>query len=112
MKKTTKLKVKKRGPGRPVGEIPKKGELQRLYVDENKSIREIAGLLSCSKDKVYRALKEYGIERRSHTWRSRLERYDLNFIKETINKIGYRKGAKELGVDKSTLYRYLKRMGK
>ncbi len=111
-RKATDLKVEKRSLGRPVKKRLEKKELQRLYVNENKSIREIAGLLSCSKDKVYRALKEYGIERRSHTWRSRLERYDLDFIKETINKIGYRKGAKELGVDKSTLYRYLKRKGK
>jgi transcriptional regulator of acetoin/glycerol metabolism len=112
MRKGTALKVKKRGLGRPAGNRPRKGELQLLYVEKKKSIREIAGHLGCSKDRIFRALREYGIERRPHTWRSRLERYDLDFLKETVNKTGYRKGAKELGVDKSTLYRYLKRMGK
>jgi len=112
MKKATRLNEKRRSPGRPVERIPKKGELQRLYVDETKSIREIAGLLKCSKDKVYRALKEYGIERRTHTWAPKLSQYDLEFIREIVKKKGYRKGAQELGVDKSTLYRYMRRIGK
>ena len=112
MRKRTALKIKKRGSGRSVVDRPRKEELQRLYVEEKKSIREIAGLLGCSKDRIFRALKEYSIERRPHTWGPRLERYDLDFLKETVTKIGYRKGAKELGVDKSTLYRYLKRRGK
>lgn len=112
MRKATALKVKKRGSGRPAGDRPKKEKLQQLYVEEKKSIREIADFLGCSKDRVYRALIEYGIERRPHTWGPRLERYDLEFLRESVNKMGYRKGAKELGVDKSTLYRYLKRTGK
>lgn len=112
MRKATALKVKKRSPGRPVGDRPKKWELQRHYVEEKKSIRDIAGLLGCSKDRVYRALREYGIKRRPHTWGPKLEQYDPEFIRETVNKMGYRKGAEKLGVDKSTLYRYLKRRGK
>lgn len=100
------LKAKR---GKPAfGKRPEKAELKKLYVKESKSIREIAETLGCSKDMVYRALKEYGIERRPHTWGPRLERHDLEFLRETVNKKGYRKGAKELGVDKSTLYRYLK----
>ena len=112
MRKAIALKVKKCAPGRPAGNRPKKGELHRIYIEEQKSIREVAVFLGCSKDRVYRALIEYGIARRSHTWGPRLERYDLEFLRETVNKMGYRKGAKELGVDKSTLYRYLKRMKK
>jgi len=112
MRKANGFYVKKQGPGRPTGDRPKKVELQRLYVEEKKSIREIADLLSCSKDRIYRALREYGIERRPHTWVPRLERYDLEFLRRMVTKKGYSKGAKELGVDKSTLYRYLKRMGK
>lgn len=112
MRKASVFKVKKRGPGRPEGDLAKKGKLQRLYVEEKKSIQEITDLLSCSKDRIYRALREYRIKRRPHTWGPRLERYDLKFLRETVTKKGYRKGAKELGVDKSTLYRYLKRMEK
>jgi len=104
------LKEKK---GKPQsGMKPEKEELIKLYVIEAKSIREIAKILGCSKDMVYRSLKEYGIERRSHTWEPKLQRYDLKFLKETVKKKGYRKGAEELGVDKSTLFRYLKRQDK
>ncbi len=94
-----------------IGKKSSKSELKRLYIKESKSIREIAEILGCSKDRVYRALKEYGIERRSHTWAPKLSRYDLEFIRNTVSQKGYRKGAKELGVDKSTLFRYMKRMG-
>ena len=112
MRKGTALKIKKRGPGQSVVDRPRKEELQRLYAEEKKSIREIADFLGCSKDRIYRALREYGIERRPHTWEPKLSKYDLGFIMETVKKKGYRKGAQELGVDKSTLYRYLKRMAK
>ena len=89
-----------------------KSKLEKLYINETRSIREVAEILGCTKDRVYRTLKEYGIERRPHTWEPRLSKYDLEFIRETVRKRGYRKGAQELGVDKSTLYRYLRRMGK
>lgn len=95
-----------------IGEKPTKKELKKLYIMETWSIREVAEILGCTKDRVYRALKEYGIERRSHTWKPKLSQYDLKFLKETVKKKGYRKGAQELGVDKSTLYRYLKKKGK
>ena len=99
--------------GRPsLGKKPSNTELKKLYIKESKSIREVAEILDCTKDMVYRALKEYGIERRPHTWEPKLSKYDLEFIRETVKKKGYRKGAQELGVDKSTLYRYLKRMAK
>ena len=112
MGKANGSKVKKRNPGLPARKKINKEKLEQLYVKKNKSIRDIADLLNCSKDRIYRALKDYGIERRSHTWGPKLECYDLNFLRELINKKGYRKGAKELDVDKSTLYRYLKRMSK
>jgi DNA invertase Pin-like site-specific DNA recombinase len=96
----------------PIGKQPGKSELKELYIKESRSIREIANALGCTKDRVYRALKEYGIERRPHTWESRLSQYDLEFLREIIRKRGYRKGAQELGVDKSTLYRYMRRVEK
>jgi len=102
--------VKKGKPS--IGEKPTKSELKKLYVIESKPIREVAEILGCTKDRVYRSLREYGIERRPHTWEPRLSKYDLEFLRETVKKKGYRKGAQELGVDKSTLYRYLRRMEK
>jgi hypothetical protein len=44
--------------------------------------------------------------------KSKLSMYDLKYIKETVKAKGYRKGAQELGVDKSTLFRYLKAKNK
>lgn len=79
------------------GPKPEESTLRRLYVKESKSIREVAKSLGCTKDMVYRALMEYGIDRRPHTWGPRLKRYNLDYIKEIVNKKGYRKGAKELG---------------
>lgn len=114
----TRIKYKEAGRievkrGRPAkAKKPSKSILQGLYVKESHSIREIAKILDCSKDMVYRALKEYKIERRNHIKKPKLERYDLDFIIEIVKKEGYRNGAKKLGVDKSTLYRYLRKKGK
>jgi DNA invertase Pin-like site-specific DNA recombinase len=47
------------------GEKPSKSEMRRLYIKESKSIREVAEVLGCSKDMVYRTLGEYGIEIRT-----------------------------------------------
>jgi hypothetical protein len=99
--------------GRPTkANKPSESQLKKLYTKESRSIREIADILGCSKDMVYRALKKHKIERRSHVKRLKLEKYDFDFIKETVKKKGYRRGAQELGVNKSTLYRYLKKRGK
>jgi len=99
--------------GKPsAGKKPEKTELKKLYIKESRSIREAAEILGCTKDMVYRALLEYGIERRPNTWSPKLDRFDLNHIRETVKEKGYRNGAQELGVDKSTLYRYLRRKGK
>ncbi|MBD3203712.1 hypothetical protein GF327_05415 [Candidatus Woesearchaeota archaeon] len=100
------FEVKKGKPAK--GKKPKKETLQKLYIDESKAIREIADILDCSKDMIYRALKEYGIERRSKARKPKLSKYDLKYINETVREKGYRKSAQELGVDKSTLFRYLK----
>jgi len=41
------------------GKKPEKTELKKLYIKESRSIREAAEILGCTKDMVYRALKEY-----------------------------------------------------
>jgi len=104
------LEVKR---GRPTkANKPSKSQLKKLYTKESRSIREIGEILGCSKDMIYRALKEYKIERRSQIKRLKLEKYDIDLIKETVKMKGYRRGAQELGVNKSTLYRYLRKRGK
>lgn len=102
--------VVKRGKP-PIGNKPDKGELQKLYVNEARSIREIAGLVGCTKDMVYRALGEYKIKKRerSKTKQSQLSSYPLSQLEEKIAKHGYRRAAEELGVGSSTLYFYVKR---
>jgi len=102
------IKAKKRRPGRPAGDKPKKSELQHLYVKEGRSIREVAQILGISKDKVYRALEVYGINRRSQVRRSRLEQYSLKHIREKIEKVGMGKAADSLGISRQFLRRYLR----
>lgn len=102
------IKVKKRGPGRPAGDRPKKSDLYRIYVKEGRSIREVAKILGTSKDKVYRALEEHGIARRSPARRSKLEKYDLAELRLRARKKGIRGLARELGINHGTLLHYLK----
>jgi predicted DNA-binding protein YlxM (UPF0122 family) len=105
------LEVKR---GRPVkANKPSKSELNRLYVKESKSIREIADILNCSKDMVYRSLKEYGINTRTRGLgkkrQSRLSKYKIDTLEEGIKEKGLRGYAKELGVHENTLRHYIKK---
>jgi len=96
--------------GRPaVGRKPGKKELQRLYIKESQSIRDIANILDCSKDIVFRALKEYRIERRSQAKRSKLLSQDIKFLEKKIQEKGYRKVAKGLDINHTTLMRFMKK---
>lgn len=88
-----------------------KKELITMYLKEFRSIRDIAEILGCSKDRIYRALKEYGIERRkSVEKRSQLQDYDLSYLKREIRQKGFNKVAQEIGVHVTTLRRFLKKM--
>ena len=95
--------------GRPsLGKKPSNTELKKLYIRESMSIREVADHLGCSKDMVYRTLKEYGIELRPGYNRSRLRKYKLSILEEGVREKGVRGYAKELGVHENTLRYYLK----
>ena len=72
-KKAAGLEVKRGKP--PIGKKPSKAELKKLYIKESKSIREVAEILGCTKDMIYRALKEYGFELRPGFNRSKLRKY-------------------------------------
>lgn len=91
------------------GKKPRRAELKKLYVKQSLSIREVAKLLECSKDMVYRSLKEYNIEMRPGFNRSRLRVYDLTYLKREIRKKSYKEMSKELGVDISTLRKHIKK---
>jgi len=98
------------GKGRPaIGIKPDKRELERLYVKESQSIREVAEELRCSKDMVYRTLQEYGIERRGKTKNSKLSSIGSALLKKEIKEKGYRKAARDLGVSTTALWSYVKR---
>jgi hypothetical protein len=91
-----------------IGARPDKTTLQRLYEKQLKSVREVAEILGCSKDMVYRALNEYGIKTRSNKRRSQLKDIKHSVLEREINKKGIRGYARELGVDESTLRHHLK----
>lgn len=100
-KEVARIEVKK---GRPsLGKKPDKKELKKLYVKESKSIRNVAEILKCSKDMVYRSLIEYGINRRPDNKRSKLRHYDKRLLKKLVREKGITKAAAELAVNKSTL---------
>jgi len=94
--------------GRPFKERPSRKDLVRLYVKEDRSIRDVAAQLGCSKDIVYRALKEYGVKLRPDTKRSALRTFDLKFLKREVREKGYRQTARELKINEWTLRAYLK----
>lgn len=94
--------------GRPsTGKKPGKEELVELYVKKGKSIREIAENVGCSKDMIYRSLKDYNIKRRSENKRSKLLKYDKSFLRMEVKKKGITNTAKELQVDTRTLKKFI-----
>lgn len=100
------IEVKKGKPS--IGEKPTKYEFKKLYIKESRSIREAAELLGCSKDMIYRAMKEYGIERRSGDKRSRLRYYKPSYLRKEVKEKGYEQVAKELGISTRTLRKHKK----
>ena len=103
------LEVKKGKPS--IGRKPERKKLQRLYIKESKSIREVADVLGCSKDMVFRALKEYGIGKDFITRKRKLSEATLGFLKKEFKTKSKKKVAVELGVSKSGLYKHLKKLG-
>ena len=96
--------------GRPRKQRPGKREIERLYVKEKRSVRETAAQLGCSKDIVYRALKEYGIKLRPGIWHreSKLQTHSLKDLRAAVKRQGTRATARDLGVCEGTLRHYLK----
>jgi hypothetical protein len=100
---------KKPKRGRPkAGPSPSKADLVKLYIEEEKSIRDVAAALECSKDAVYRGLNKYGIEARASAKRSKLGAYSSEFLLGNIRKLGFQATANTFGVNVTTLRRYMK----
>ena len=94
--------------GRPAkGKKPNKTDLKRLYVKESRSIREIAEILGCTKDMIYRSLKEKGINLRDGYRRSKLRNMNKYFLKNEVKAKGITRVAKKLSVDTRTLKKYI-----
>ena len=100
--------LKGRGGRPPYKKKPSKDDLRRLYKAEDRSVREIADLLGCSKDIVFRCLKEYQIEARTNVRRSFLRQYDLANLEAGVREKGIRGLARELAIDESTLRHHLR----
>jgi len=84
---------------RPITVRPRKDRFLSFYKNEGLSFRSIAEKLVCSKNIIYRALKEYGIELRGHSEkRSRLADYDVNQLIAEVRQIGLRAMVREMGV--------------
>lgn len=92
----------------PSGRVPSKEDLIRLYVKEEKAIREVATAIGCSKDIVHRALKQYGIEARPSASRSKLRTIPLRDLEASIREKGIRGTARDMGVDEGTIRHHLK----
>jgi len=101
------LKVTRGKPA--IGNKPSKSELEKLYINESKSIREIAEILGCTKDMIYRALKDYGIQAREHVKKSILWDYSPESLEIGIKEKGLRGFARDLGINESTLRYHIKK---
>jgi transposase-like protein len=92
----------------PVGPAPSRADLVKLYVKEGCAVREVAAALGCSKDMVHRMLRKYGIEARPKAKRSGLRKYGIKTLRTAAKKKSVRGAARELGVNPSTLSRFLR----
>jgi len=92
----------------PAGPGPSKSDLIKFYVKEERSVRDVAEVLGCTKDAVHRALKGYKIEARSKARRSTLRTIPIEDLEAAIREKGIRGTARELGIDEGTVRHYLK----
>lgn len=98
--------------GRPAKPRPTRSELARLYVVEGRAVRDVATVLGVSKDLVSRALAEYGLKRRPNVKRSKLRAHDPGAILGKVETLGFLGAAEALGVDASTLRRFMAARGR
>lgn len=107
-KESAGLEVKRGRP--PAGPPPSKADLVKLYVQESRSVRDVAAALGCTKDAVHRGLKKYGIETRSSAKRSRLRKLDQGKLFADLAEKGIDRTAASWNIPMRTLTEYLARL--
>jgi transposase-like protein len=85
--------------------------LRRRYLSDQVSVRAIAAQVGCSTSTVRGALKAADAATRSRGRRRRLRAVDANQILRLVAAHGYIGAAQQLGIDPSTLYREVRRLG-
>lgn len=89
--------------------IPKK-ELERLYIEQKKSPREIGEMFNVSRSLITNRIKKYNIKKRTHS-ESKIQ-YNLTrkFIIEELKTKTQAQLAKEVGCDQSLISHYYKKI--
>lgn len=95
--------------GRPLkGTVPSKEQLVRLYYEKGKTAEEIGRAFGCSQDTILRQLEKHGLRQRQTV--NKLKDYSLEDLKGLVATEGVAKAAYKLGVDRTTLYRNIKKL--
>ena len=94
---------------RKLKHIPKK-ELERLYIEQKKSPREIGEMFNVSSSLITNRIKKYNIKKRSYS-ESKIQ-YNLTrkFIIKELKTKTQAQLAKEVGCDKSLISHYYKKI--
>ena len=96
--------------GRPLrGTAPGLEELSRLYA-QGKTAEEIGRAYGVSQDTILRRLEKHGLRARQSL--NKLKDYTLEDLQGCVDQEGAVLAAARLGVDRKTLYRNLRKLGK
>jgi len=79
----------------------------RLYINEKKSLRDIASIMGLSEATIRRRLHAAGVAMRSNAPRSRLRKLNQARLFASIVEIGVRKTAKRWKINERTFKYYL-----
>ena len=85
--------------------------LRRRYLEDQVPVRAIAAQVGCSTSTVRRALRAADVATRLPGRRRRLRAVDADQILRLVAVHGRIGAAQELGIDRSTLYRDVRRLG-
>ena len=85
--------------------------MKELYEEKGLSLGQIGELIGLHRDVVHYWLRKHGIKTRTKAKRSKLLRYSLGELQESVKTKGIRGLARELEIDESTLRHHLKTRG-
>jgi DNA-binding CsgD family transcriptional regulator len=87
---------------------PDADTLRKLYLQQSKSMREVARDLGLHPDTVHYWLKKYKIETRSNVRKSQLLNVPLGELNKKVMRLGIRGFARELGLSEGAVRHHLK----